>query len=182
MNKKVHTIAGVVPFVLLSINEPTGFEFMGATILPVVACLTSAVASPLPDLDLKPMHYSQGKKSVAKQVAKVKTKVVNKVTGGHRGITHTLLFPVLFLLILGVARSTLSEFQHLYNIVASLLFGVLSGWSLHIFADMFNGKGCPLLWPFIRKKIPGVDLPSEGIVPYIWLVAYTGFLYCLIFR
>ena len=180
MNKTVHTIAGVVPFMLLTAGMPSGFEILGSTVYPMVACATSVIASPLPDLDLKPLHYSRGKKGVSKKVAQVKSKAVNKVTGGHRGITHTMLFPALFLGVYVAACNVLVDYPSLRNFVGSLIFGMFSGWTLHIFADMFNGKGCPLLWPFVRNKIPGIDLPSEGIVPYLWLVAYTYVLYIII--
>ena len=182
MNKTVHTIAGAVPFVLLTAACPEGFEVLGGRVLPIVAITTSIVASPLPDFDLKSMHFSQGKKGLGKKVAQLKTKAVNKVTGGHRGITHTLLFPVLFAVAYFICQDLLSKYYYLCSFVGSLIFGLFSGWSLHLFADMFNGKGCPLLWPIIKKKIPGVDLPSTGVVPYIWLFMYTLALYFIILQ
>lgn len=173
MNKTVHTLAGMVPFALASVVMPTGFDVLDVTVYPTVALFGAVIGSLLPDFDLKPMHYSQGKKGIQKAVAKGATKVVNKATGGHRGITHTLLFPVLIGCVLYYISSTLPVGNFFIRALFSFIFGIFSGWCLHLFADMFNGKGCPLLWPLIQSKIPGIDLPSEGIVPYMWLVCYS---------
>lgn len=178
MNKTVHTIAGAVPFLILTVVQPTGFEFMDVTVLPSVSLLASAFASPLPDFDTKPMHYSQGKKGLAKVAAKGASKVVNKATGGHRGITHTLLFPAIFFALLYYINATMPVSSSITKFIFSIVFGLFSGWTLHIFADLFNGKGCPIFWPLIQSKLHIMDIPSVGFVPYIWLFMYSTL--CLI--
>ena len=39
------------------------------------------------------------------------------------------------------------------EVLPSLLFGMGFGWLFHIVEDMFNKKGCPILWPLINKKL-----------------------------
>ena len=58
----------------------------------------------------------------------------------------------------------------------SLLFGYVTGWIMHIFADLFNGKGCPILMPLSKSKIHIVDLPSTGVVPWIFAVALIALM------
>lgn len=181
MNKTVHTIAGTVPFLFLTVSQPEGIEVLNANVLPALALLGAIASSPLPDWDTRPMHYSRNKKGVSKKIAQAKTKAVNTLTGGHRGITHTLLFPALFFALMVFSSTSLAQYSSLCNIVMSVLFGLFSGWSLHIFADLFNGKGCPLFWPIMKSKVNIMDIPSEGFVPYIWLLLYSGIWFLIIF-
>lgn len=39
------------------------------------------------------------------------------------------------------------------EVLPSLLFGMGFGWLFHIIEDMFNKKGCPILWPLSNKSI-----------------------------
>ena len=39
------------------------------------------------------------------------------------------------------------------EVLPSLLFGMGFGWLFHIIEDMFNKKGCPILWPLTNKKL-----------------------------
>lgn len=174
MTKPVHMTVGVSTFLLLSLKCPSGFEVMNTNVIPTVAMLSAAVGSYLPDLDMKPMHYSQGKKGIAKAGAKMTTKGVNALTGGHRGITHTLLFPAIMLFL--YAYTTQGLPRGLATTLGSVIFGCFGGWVLHIFADLFNGKGCPLFWPLMKSKIHIMDVPSEGIGQWIWCAVYVGLL------
>ena len=174
MTKSVHTTVGVGTFLLLSVSCPDGFEVASINMLPSVVMVTSALGSILPDFDMKPMHYSQGKKGVKKKIAQVKTKAVNAATGGHRGITHTLLFPALLYAVLYFISTSFTRMPAFTSLIGSLVFGVLAGWVLHIFADLFNGKGAPILWPFVRSKLHIMDCPSEGIGQWLWCICYLA--------
>lgn len=39
------------------------------------------------------------------------------------------------------------------EVLPSLIFGMGFGWLFHIIEDMFNKKGCPILWPLTNKKL-----------------------------
>ena len=36
---------------------------------------------------------------------------------------------------------------------ASILWGLMCGWTLHIFEDLFNSKGCPILFPLTKSHV-----------------------------
>lgn len=172
MTKSVHMTVGVSTMLLLSVAHPSGFEVLNTKVLPALALVTAAIGSYIPDFDTKPMHYTQGKKGVSKAAASVASKAVNKATGGHRGITHTLLFPVLIYALMWYVDSSFHRARSFSSMMVSFLFGFLVGWVLHIFADLFNGKGVPLFWPLIRSKVHIADFPSEGIGQWLWCGIY----------
>lgn len=180
MNRAVHCTIGVTTAIAFSVLHPTTLTIYGIKMLPEIMIIPSIIGSALPDWDLKPMHYSQGKKGFAKKVAQMQTKAVNTVTGGHRGITHTLLFPALFVVAMKLINQYLFRTSLISTTLCSIFAGLLLGWCLHILIDMLNGKGCPLLWPLIRSKISFLDLPSEGVVPWIiafmWICAHIGYV------
>lgn len=182
MNGKIHVAVGVTTLAALCVKYPEGFEFFDVTILPQLGMLTAAVGSYGPDWDLKAMHYSQGKKGIAKKVAQVKTKAVNKVTGGHRGILHTLLVPTLLTLLITAVNTYLPTLPSLATFVQSLLFGFWFGWIMHLFADLFNGKGIPLFWPLMRNKVSIMDFESDGWQAWSWFLIYSGLLFYFLFR
>lgn len=74
-----------------------------------------------------------------------------KALFGHRGATHTLLFP----LALGVGLYFLfAAFS--WNLAA--LFGLVAGCYLHIIGDMLTKSGCPIYLPFSSK--------NKALLPY----------------
>ena len=170
MQGRVHVTIGVGAIACLCLKYPTGFDFCGITILPEIALLTAAAGSYTPDIDSTMTHSGHKHKTASK--------VINKVGGGHRGITHTLLFPAIIAVAMFYLHFLLNRYSHLDMAVQSLFFGFELGWLLHIFADLFNGKGCPIFWPIVRSKLHILDLPSKGMIPWIFaavLIALVGF-------
>lgn len=166
MNGKVHVAIGVSTVACMVLRHPEGIPVFGATVMPAISLLTAAAGSYAPDIDSSRTH--------AGQQHKVASKVVSKVGGGHRGVTHSLLFPIVLFAMLYYSGQSAVVYPALANIVSSLLYGFTVGWIMHIFADLFNGKGCPILWPLMKHKIHILDLPSTGFVP--WL--FAGVLIC----
>lgn len=166
MQGKVHVAIGVATVGLMCIKYPEGFNLAGAHILPIISLATAAAGSYAPDVDSAMTH--------AGQKHKVTSKVVSKVGGGHRGITHTLLFPAIIGVLMYMTASNLSSYPALATIVQSLLLGFEMGWIMHIVADLFNGKGCPLFWPLMKGKVHIMDLPSSGAVPWIFAVVFVA--------
>lgn len=179
MTGKVHVFIGVSSLAAFCCVFPKGFEFAGATVLPEIGLVSAAFGSYLPDIDLQRTHMGSQHKVISK--------AVNKVGGGHRGITHTLLLPVIMAVMMWVtgmfapklnipALRTIIPLLNmpLYSVLASVLmsiiFGAEFGYLMHIFADCFNGKGCPLLWPISQSKISFMDIPSEGTGAWIFSV------------
>ena len=173
MNGKVHVAIGVGTAACLLMKYPTGMDFYGLSVSPAIALLTATAGSYAPDIDLGRSH--SGMKH------KVASKVITKVGGGHRGITHALLVPTIVLILMMFVSSYLSAAPSLAYLLNSLLFGWEWGYLLHIFADLFNGKGVPLFWPLLQTKVHIMDLPSTGIVPWIFSVVLVGAFGALIF-
>ena len=62
----------------------------------------------------------------------------------HRGIMHTLIIPVL------TVFATIF-IQDRYFLI--LTYGFLAGYMSHILADCLTSRGCPILFPLMRKNI-----------------------------
>lgn len=57
---------------------------------------------------------------------------------------------------------------------ASLIFGLFAGWSLHIFEDMFNKKGCPILWPVVKGHIHIATVKTRHWSEFVFLFLWLG--------
>lgn len=163
MQGKVHVMIGAGSLALFCVRYPQGFEFANTQIIPIIGLMSATFGSYLPDIDQQRTHMGQKHK--------ITSKVVNKVGGGHRGFTHTLIIPILVGILMWIIGSKI-EIRLLASLLMSLLFGFEFGYVMHIFADLFNGKGCPLLWPLMQGKVHIMDLPSSGAVPYIFAVIF----------
>jgi len=62
----------------------------------------------------------------------------------HRGIMHTLIIPICALIATFYIRER-------YFLI--LTYGFLAGYVSHILADCMTIKGCPILFPLLRKNI-----------------------------
>lgn len=173
MQGKVHVLIGAGSLALFCVRYPQGFEFANTHIIPVVGLATAAFGSYLPDIDQQRTHMGQKHKVVSN--------VVNKVGGGHRGFTHTLVIPILLAIAMFIVGTQIHT-RLLASILMSLLFGAEFGYVMHIVADLFNGKGCPLLWPIMQGKVHIMDLPSSGIVPYVFAVIFLALFGVILFR
>lgn len=168
MNGKVHALIGVGTVACITLANPRGFTLWGTNILPAISLATAAAGSFMPDVDNPRTH--------AGHQHKVTSKVVSKVGGGHRGITHSLIFPAVILALMYYISTFAASYKYIASLLMSLLFGYVTGWIMHIFADLFNGKGCPILMPLSKSKIHIVDLPSTGVVPWIFAVALIALM------
>ena len=171
MNGKVHVAIGTASLALLCLKFPEGFEFAGTHITPIIGMFAASAGSYAPDIDLARSHAGQKHKGAASAV-----KVAGKVTGvsGHRGITHTLLVPALLIAVMVFTNVYFARWRSLQGVLFSLVFGFLYGYVVHIAADLFNGKGCPIFWPITKNKVHVMDLPSTGVVPWIFAVFVVG--------
>lgn len=131
MTGKVHTICGVSAAVATAICLPE-LHILSATVYPAIGVVAAIPGSLLPDIDIERSKLGSKHKWLSKHLT-------------HRGITHTLLIPVIIFGIFFLLQSI--------PIIPSLLFGFEVGYVAHIFADMFNKKGVPILWPLTKAKL-----------------------------
>lgn len=127
MTRKTHMITSTL--LLSSILLPyLNVTVCGKSINTVISLSACAFSSSLPDIDIP----KWGRETIW-------TKIFT-----HRGFTHTLIIPI-FLFSIGMFFS--------YIVITSILWGMAFGWLFHIIEDMFNRKGCPILFPLSNKKI-----------------------------
>lgn len=168
MQGKVHVAIGVAAAACLCYKYPNGFEFLDTNVLPLSALVTAAAGSYAPDIDNSRTHAGASHK--------ITSKVVGKVGGGHRGITHTLLIPIGLIFLMLFIRDYLGMYANLASTLMSFIFGFNLGWLLHIFADLFNGKGVPLFWPLMKSKVHIMDLPSSGVGGWLFAIVCIGLM------
>lgn len=172
MTGKIHVTIGVGTLALISIKTfGNGFDFFGTTVYPVVGMLTAAAGSYAPDIDMQRTH--------AGQKHKVASKVISKVGGGHRGIMHTLLMPACLVTLMYIVGEYIDGI--LANGLMSLIFGFAYGYIMHLFADMFNGKGIPLFWPLMRGKVHIMDIDSSGWQAWTFCIVFLAIAGFIIF-
>ena len=154
MKGKTHVILGTATLLAMAIKFPDGINIMDTNISLYPGLLTVSAGSYGPDIDLQQSHLGHKYKMISKHMK-------------HRGITHTLLVPALCLSVMGLLIKI--------PIINSMIFGFVFGWVIHIFADWFNGKGVPILWPLSSKKyhVPVVHFSAgtwkETIFMLLWL-------------
>ncbi len=127
MTKKTHMVTStlLLSSILLPYIDTSLCGKNINTIITISACTLSAA---LPDIDIP----KWGKQTIW-------TKMFT-----HRGFTHTLVIPIL-LFSIGIFSP--------YIVTTSLIWGMGFGWFFHIIEDMFNRKGCPILYPISKEKL-----------------------------
>ena len=158
MNGKTHLLGGVTAgLLIISQTDPTVAE-------GIVSLSLCAIGSLWPDIDIEQSTISQ----MLKPISIIHVAIGKKLKcGGHRGITHSLLYALLLsapLLLLN------------WKYAVSLFVGLLS----HMILDMISG-GVKLLAPFYDKRITigkiKVDTLAESLVYLAESIAfaYIGF-------
>lgn len=75
----------------------------------------------------------------------------------HRGPTHSLAVPLAFYVCYTECLTGSTPYTDV------LFYSFLSGYVLHIAADLLNGKGCPLLWPILSSRYHIMDIKYDGL-------------------
>lgn len=60
------------------------------------------------------------------------------------------------------------------SVGASLLWGLMCGWALHIFEDLFNYKGCPIMYPLSKKHVHIASFKTRHWSEYVFLFLWLG--------
>ena len=159
MTGKTHAICGTMTAVAVAVCNAKGIQFGDYMLIPWISVIAAPTGSYMPDIDLHRSKMGSKHKIISKMLT-------------HRGITHTLLVPV----ILAVLQWFLMDKGVI--VLPDLIFGFNIGWVVHIIADMFNKKGVPLLWPLTNAHLHVATILTstwqEGLFIAFWAVVNLG--------
>lgn len=158
MRGHTHVAVGVSAMAILTAKYGTQMTFLDVSISLPIAMLTAATGSLLPDIDL-PMSKMGSKHPFISKHLK------------HRGITHTLLVPAILTFIMTISMNYI-QYQFIGLMLNSLLFGLIFGWTMHIFADLFNRKGVPIFWPITKHHFHIATVTTGTWQESAWLLCY----------
>lgn len=161
MTGKTHAAVGVVSTAALIMLYPKGFDVSGIRILPIVSLVTAVTGSYLPDIDIQRSALGQRHRIISRMLK-------------HRGATHSLIVPLFIVVLIYAISKYLAVLVPIAILLNSVLFGLLFGWVLHIFADMFNKKGVPLLYPFTRSHFHIASVKTAHWSEGVWLMMYIA--------
>lgn len=136
--------------------------------LPVLQRLliigSSEIGSLLPDIDEPNSKAGRKVKPVSSLI---------KSAAGHRGVFHSPFIVILLYAVLEAVKTALLKTQpslnHLYfiSVYDAITTGFICGYISHLFLDMLNARGIPLLWPLSNRRFHLLKLRTnrdEGIV------------------
>lgn len=159
MTGNTHIICGTAVMTVLVVNHTRGFCISGIEVMPLISLITVTLGSYLPDIDVRHSHLGKRHWFLSRLLK-------------HRGITHTFLIPILLLTTMIATKHT--------KIIPSIIFGLLIGWVSHIMADLFNAKGVPFFWPFLKKRVHLAKIRTgswmEAIFLMVWLALCFYFM------
>lgn len=116
----------------------------------------------------------------------------------HRGFTHTLIIPILLIILytqLG-KMNVEPKYTIIIKVVSILIAGLFAGLTSHIFIDCTCRMGCPILWPLYKGNIhwgnaitsdpkrPGNPHKSSIRVTYLWSIIciIITVIICFVYR
>lgn len=163
MNGKTHQLVGLTGSVLTSaILYKVGIFDVPASL---AAIAMSSIGSYIPDIDhvgskagkkVPILSYPiKGLSSLCSWLyKKTGCKIFNRIGEWfeHRGIFHAPLFWMLIFVPLFIFIPPLIVHEVVQHMIVGGLLGLALGVVLHLFADMLNPTGIPLLMPIIHKK------------------------------
>lgn len=179
MNGVTHRAVGVSTVAAIALLTYPSIQFDGSTIYPIAGLVLADMGSKLADVDIEGSSYGKKFPWLTKDWP-----LIGRIVT-HRGVTHTGLTLILWTTILLVLNRTLCALPIL-NIITSIWFGFVVGYASHLFADMLNYKGIPLLFPLCRKKIHIMAIATgtyqETIFACIWLVMLIAHVVCVLLK
>jgi len=177
MTKRIHIIAGVATVVFTLVPAMSYVSRITEVSAPTALCgiIGGYIGSFCPDLD-----YPKG---LARRSDRSLNQFERDLKYNHRGWLHTLIIPII-LLIINVSQRINSENWITSPIIGllGLLDGIIIGYTVHLFADMFTTKGIKIGFPFYRKAISFTKfkvLLRFGYFQGQWLAAYLFVLFIL---
>lgn len=154
MTGKTHVICGITTMAAIAVCNLDGINIVGYRLLPLVSLFTAPAGSLMPDIDLHTSTLGKKHPKIAKAIK-------------HRGITHTLLVPLIMIFLqwwlMGIHIPFLPE----------LIFGFNIGYIIHIVADMFNKKGVPILWPAVPSNFHVATVLTGSKEEYVFITCWV---------
>jgi inner membrane protein len=151
MTGNTHVICGVSLGIFIALTHPT-ITLFSQEIPAFPAVITTIPGSLLPDIDIPQSKLGSKAKWLSKHLK-------------HRGITHTLLVPAII---------TTGLYFSAYPLLSVILFGLLTGYAAHIFADMFNRKGVPLLFPLTNAHLHAASFKTRSWHEILFVILWIG--------
>lgn len=140
LDYKTHRIGGICTGIITVTTFAVSADPSEKIVFSAALILGSYIGSLIPDLD----HP----KSLIGRKFKVLSKGINK-TFGHRGITHTPLFLIIYSILI---MRLPNIFQgYVKTIVQYFSFGTIIGYISHLILDFITVGGIPLLYPISKR-------------------------------
>lgn len=178
MNGITHKAVGVSTVTAIAICTYPSMQFDGNTIYPIAGLLLASIGSTLADIDIEGSSMARKFPWLTKDYPLIGRPLT------HRGLTHTGFILCIWCIVLLILNRTVGSIGIL-NILTSVWWGFTVGYASHLFADMLNYKGIPILFPIFRKKIHIMAVATgtyqETIFISIWLAMLVAHvLMCLL--
>lgn len=164
MNGKTHQLIGFTS----SLAFATVMYSTNNGSLPICATVIagSCLGSYIPDMDhpgstlgRKIGIISHPINLLSKLFASIHKKTKGKISlklseiFAHRGIFHAPIFWCVIMGLLFWKLPFLTNITTVHNAILGILTGISIGIGMHLFADMFNPTGIPILMPIYNKKL-----------------------------
>lgn len=108
--------------------------------------------------------------------------MVTGIIGALMGLLIGITFAkgkILFTSI-GTAIAFTSAALAMPGLIAALMFGLSVGWAGHIFEDLLNKKGCPILFPISKSHVHFLSIKTrswqETVFLILWEFVWIGYL------
>lgn len=154
MNKPAHLMGGLTAGIAASKYIAPSIPQNGTVeeIVSIGAMVCGALfGSLLPDIDHRNSYIGRRLRMTSYIISK---------TFGHRGIVHTPIVIIALTLLLLALVTPLTGITHVIS--RSFVIGLSSGMFSHLFLDMMNRRGIPLLYPITSKNFRLAKFKSGG--------------------
>lgn len=147
MNSRTHAIVAcstVTSIAIINFSDPT---ILGVEVIPILTIPTAILGGLKADFE------------VGSERGKLEHPILSKAFT-HRGFTHTA-FVVAIMFFICYSLTMEGNVTIPISIVSSLMLGFILGYATHLFIDLFNGKGIPIFWPIMRKRVHIMKITTE---------------------
>ena len=189
MLKPTHERFGILTPLLIMLFGYYYFDERITLLNAILLLIFSFLGSTFPDIDQR--DSTSGRRFFLLSICfafwrfvarKLKLKNVERMFG-HRGITHSLIIP----LVLYCIYFLLNDAFHFYYSINYMVNGFFIGIATHLLLDMFNPSGIPIFAPFsyIRINIAKIKTGSDKEIFFRRILTLTCIviaLYVLIYK
>ena len=205
MTGKTHLICTVTAYTAIAVIYKEGITVPSlggsTTIMPLLGIPAAALGSLMPDIDIENSKMSNripffkgmlkhrgithtllfvilAWLGIQSHYSIVATGIIGALMGLLIGITCAK-GKILFTSV-GTAIAFTSAALAMPGLIAALMFGLSVGWAGHIFEDLLNKKGCPILFPISKSHVHFLSIKTrswqETIFLILWEFVWIGYL------